>query len=1524
MSNLLEKASIITTPTAYDDGRILSVKPNENIYGSELVTNGDFATNSDWTVGSTWTISGGSANCDGGTSNLDQASIVTNTKYKVTVTVSNITTGTLAVRLGGSNVDVLSLTENGTYTGYGLSNGDVFRLRSQSGFDGSVDNVSVVEDLSGDFDFERGSAATRVNAQGLVENVQILSSELVQNGNFSEIGSEEVSNGDFSQEGSELVTNGDFATDSDWTKGIGWSINNGYAVAVSGASTKLTQPISGLSGKTCKVTFTLSDYGGNGSVRVDFGSVTTEPINTNGEHTVYGTYDINIFELFKNSGFSGKIDNVSVVEVGQDWSLSSTFSIEENKLNCVSDGSYQFAYQNNVFTVGKTYKVTFDILDYVSGNIRVRPGGGAIIPISANGSYTLYYTIASGGTQLFVERNSACDMSITNISVKEVLQDWASINANIYLSNNQLVVDDTANLGTDSRAYQTVSTIIGAKYRLTFDRISTTSSFWLAVGSGNPSPYQNIFYQQLGTDTGIYELEFVALTTTTTISLITGGTGISIFDNVSLLQVTDDTDLPRINYEGFSYQDVLGSELITNGSFDTDSDWAKNSNWTISGGAANCDGTSDGSFFQNSVIQDNKQYLVTYTISNLTQGGIKIVLSGSQGILRASNGTYTEYITSGTNPSGRVSFNCSSSPIGSIDNVSVKEYLGQEVVPNSGCGSWLFEPQSTNLVTYSENFSASSWLKSGSSVESGYLSPSEEANASKLTAVNTDPYLSYSVSGVTNLTYSASIYIKGTTSTIGKTARLWIIRDNVVFHSKDFTITDSWQRISTTKTFTTTPTSFVSLRVDLPNTNVSIGDETYIWGAQVEQLSYATSYIPTDGATSTRLRDIANNSGNSDLFNDSEGVLYAEIAALADDGTNRYIGLSDGTISNRVNIFFDTNNVLRAFVSGTSSISSNVDITNVNKVAFKYKSGDIALWVNGLEADTSSSAFSLSGLNDLSFSLNPTSSLKFYGKNKALAVWKEALTDTELELLTAPAPEFPTFTLDFDTIAEQFTFTRGSEATFVNEQGLIQSTNELGTELITNGDFATNSNWQLSTGWTISNGKLRADNASLVNAFQAKVYTSGKTYKVTYTISDFVNGQVRFQLGGGGSTVNGQVRGAGFGGNGTYTEYIVATDNHTSARFRGLSSLGGFTASIDNVSVKEVISATNTPRIDYSTGVEAFLLEPQSTNLITYSEDFSDSSWSKNFISTSKSYIASPKGNANVDLIQTTSASSCYVSAPYLTLVVGSTYAFSCFAKKGNNDWIRMAHISSATNASWFDLENGVVGTVNGISASIEDYGNGWYKCTAVFLAVQSVSSLPVFIGLCSTDGSTNAGASGKNNYIWGAQVEEQSYATSYIPTDGATATRNQETCVDATPTINSEEGVLYAEISGFNNDTISRAISISDGTTSNRINLFYPSVQNQVIGRITSGGTTVADMIYTGVTQTSYNKVAVKWSLNNFALWVNGVEVLSDTSGVVPTGLNEISFDNASSAKFLGNTKGLQVFDKALSDYQLKQLTTI
>ena len=75
------------------------------------------------------------------------------------------------------------------------------------------------------------------------------------------------------------------------------------------------------------------------------------------------------------------------------------------------------------------------------------------------------------------------------------------------------------------------------------------------------------------------------------------------------------------------------------------------------------------------------------------------------------------------------------------------------------------------------------------------------------------------------------------------------------------------------------------------------------------------------------------------------------------------------------------------------------DITDYAKIAFKYKSGDLALWVNGVERNTSSDTIFLSNLKELSFD-NGRSSNNFYGKCKQLIYFNEALTDTELETLT--------------------------------------------------------------------------------------------------------------------------------------------------------------------------------------------------------------------------------------------------------------------------------------------------------------------------------------------------------------------------------------------------------------------------------------------------------------------------------------------------------------------------------------------
>jgi len=136
-------------------------------------------------------------------------------------------------------------------------------------------------------------------------------------------------------------------------------------------------------------------------------------------------------------------------------------------------------------------------------------------------------------------------------------------------------------------------------------------------------------------------------------------------------------------------------------------------------------------------------------------------------------------------------------------------------------------------------------------------------------------------------------------------------------------------------------------------------------------------------------------------------VLYAEIAALANDGTSRAICISDGTNTHRALILYNaTTNQIQAFHNDdVASVDLSHTVSNVDdfhKVAFKYKLNDFALWIDGVEVNTSSSGGTNTAntLNQLSFE-NATGSSDFYGKCKALAVFKEALSDTELTNLTS-------------------------------------------------------------------------------------------------------------------------------------------------------------------------------------------------------------------------------------------------------------------------------------------------------------------------------------------------------------------------------------------------------------------------------------------------------------------------------------------------------------------------------------------
>ena len=869
------------------------------------------------------------------------------------------------------------------------------------------------DDGSGDFQFSRNSAATRVNAQGLVENVQILSSNLVQNGDFSEEGAEEVSNGSFSQEGSELITNGNFDTDSDWGLGANWNISNGKANAVSALSLERLQQFNlGQSiNRPYKVTFSVSNLT-QGSFKVWFGSVQSQTITSDGDYTIYltPTTTEQIF-IYTIGTTTGSIDNFSVREVGQDWTLGTGWSIGEDKAS--SDGSQtsnSSLFQPNVLTQNKYYKFEFTLSNVTSGSVRLRNGIGDsetyISYQNSNGTYTAYSIVNSSNKTLVVDADSSFNGSITNISVKEVGQNW-TFSGGAYLTSLGARITSVPTAGI-LRTDGYLPLVVGNNYKITYEIIENIS--------GNlkfDSAVNNVMVSSVGVHTKYFEadLNYVSIART--------GSSVDVtITNISVIEITDDTNLPRINYEGFSYQDALGSELITNGGFDTDSDWNKASGVTISDGKANAAFGSSGNILRQSLatFDANKTYKYEFTISNYVSGNLKFA-SFIGAINESGNGTYVGYgKPNGTGVNNMILFG---SFEGSIDNVSVKEYLGQEVVPDSGCGSWLFEPQSTNLIPYSETLGNNTTSGGISFTYNNSISPDGTQNAALVSVTSANDRLQPSFAAVNSLV-AISIFLKhngtdfstqintfntGTGTLFG--ARAHVTATDVTFtsYSGGFDSAsfvdygNGWFRVIVVCQ-STTGTTFVQWRPTSVNATLSYP----CFGFQVEVQDFATSYIKTDsGSSVTRNQDLCTNGGSLASINSTEGVLYAEIAALANDGTTRFLGLNDGSNSNRVVIlYFSSTNKIRAIVSsgGTKYVDINYQLTNIldfHKVAIKYKLNDFAFWIDGVEVATDTSLNAPIGLDRLDFLLAGANN--FFGKTKALAVFPY-LSDQELTALT--------------------------------------------------------------------------------------------------------------------------------------------------------------------------------------------------------------------------------------------------------------------------------------------------------------------------------------------------------------------------------------------------------------------------------------------------------------------------------------------------------------------------------------------
>ena len=179
-----------------------------------------------------------------------------------------------------------------------------------------------------------------------------------------------------------------------------------------------------------------------------------------------------------------------------------------------------------------------------------------------------------------------------------------------------------------------------------------------------------------------------------------------------------------------------------------------------------------------------------------------------------------------------------------------------------------------------------------------------------------------------------------------------------------------------------------------------------IYGAQLEQGSYATSYIPTQGGAVTRVDDVCNNGANEQVINSTEGVLYFEGSALANDGTDRKITLSDNSLNNAINFGYSrfSGNINAEVISGGVLQTSGFGATGVtqdnnNKFALSWGNGISKFYVNGTLASSHTNVTSPIGMNVLNFSLS-SGFQKMFSNTKDLRVYNTALTDQELINLT--------------------------------------------------------------------------------------------------------------------------------------------------------------------------------------------------------------------------------------------------------------------------------------------------------------------------------------------------------------------------------------------------------------------------------------------------------------------------------------------------------------------------------------------
>ena len=585
--------------------------------------------------------------------------------------------------------------------------------------------------------------------------------------------------------------------------------------------------------------------------------------------------------------------------------------------------------------------------------------------------------------------------------------------------------------------------------------------------------------------------------------------------------------------------------------------------------------------------------------------------------------------------------------------------------------------------------------------------------------------------------------------------------------------------------------------------------------------------------------------------------------------------------------------------------------------------------------------------------------------------------------LESPAPD-PVFDPDLDlqfardlALDHRITFTRASQATVVDSDGTLKWA---GHNLLLRSEFdaAAPTNWTVGTTGTgtVTLGSSLHNLPTLTfeqtvsgreflqqsHTFEANTeyklvlfvdesassFTSGSstvlavtnlddaTGTISASLSDAVNGVLSISFTTGSDT-SGILR-FGVGAFNNAVAKLVCAGIHLYKADKSMQQRTDVASGLETY-YPTTSSAVYAARFDHDGATKeslGLLLEGERTNLLTYSEDFTQYA---NFNTTDLAdQTTSPEGSTNAaKLSEAASTGLHYIQNNIaFSYTSGDSYTHSVFLKAGTVSVMQLLMPSGAFGSNAFanyDLTNGVVGTVgSSATASIEDFGNGWFRCVLTATATATSTQAGGFVVF--TNNSTTAarapsyaGDTASHVFIFGNQLEENPFVSSYIPTSGATATRARDLCDILTNSFrfSETEGSILIEAEAFHDAGATHIFyRLHDGSNDESTTLLNKSNDtSQHRYQIRTGGSQIAGKnVVKSIVQVFRSIVTYK--KDNFTFASQGESPTPATSGTPPTGIIELSIGkNHGTANVLfGHIRTLQYFARQLDDETILALS--